>query len=296
MIKVFQNFLQSSSSSAGRKGSKRRSSITDSQQYSTDVDVSGSSFGDPLDQSHRTLRSDASCQALDFSGRIRVSATSKTVGGGSGSRSLSFVIPAEPHNSSNVVKDSKASPAVKPISIKEDSEGTMETTHSIDFDAEGEYNDNSCDGYSSRLQQQQNTIQAERRKAIDDMLQQHRDEDGVGGVEDEHLHQEQESNCGIKEPKVASMKPQSTLRSSDQSSSSTATSRTGKQVHFGQLEIYEHLIDVGGAVPSTGPSLTLQDEAQASYSFSVDDYEEYRPTLPRRGSQLLRSKAQRMEL
>mmetsp|Transcript_30871 Transcript_30871/g.51328 ORF Transcript_30871/g.51328 Transcript_30871/m.51328 type:complete len:409 (-) Transcript_30871:1238-2464(-) len=69
-----------------------------------------------------------------------------------------------------------------------------------------------------------------------------------------------------------------------------------RQVHFGQLEIYEHALALGGAVPSCGPPLTMEWDAQAYFSVPIEDYEECRPGKPRKGTQLLRSKKQRTEL
>lgn len=66
-------------------------------------------------------------------------------------------------------------------------------------------------------------------------------------------------------------------------------------VHFGTLEIHEHLIDLGGAVPSCGPPLTLAWEAESHFSVTVEDYEALRPGEPRRGHQLLQTKKQRID-
>ncbi len=69
-----------------------------------------------------------------------------------------------------------------------------------------------------------------------------------------------------------------------------------KHVRFGQVDIYEHLIALGGGtVPRNGPPLTIQHQSQAFFSLSVDDYEKYRPTS-RKGAELLRSKAQRINV
>jgi hypothetical protein len=90
----------------------------------------------------------------------------------------------------------------------------------------------------------------------------------------------------------------SSMKDASTTTSVAAVAIDKKQVRFGKLEIYEHLIAMGyGAVPSSsGPSLTLQPEPQAYFEVSIEDYEAYRPAPPRRGLRLLRSKNQRIEV
>ena len=68
-----------------------------------------------------------------------------------------------------------------------------------------------------------------------------------------------------------------------------------KQVTFGIVEIHEHVLALGGAVPSGGPSLTIEWESQAVYNITVEDYEEHRP-ITRKNLQLLRSRSQRIQV
>eukprot|EP00533_Pseudo-nitzschia_delicatissima_P008871 CAMPEP_0116087820 /NCGR_PEP_ID=MMETSP0327-20121206/5556_1 /TAXON_ID=44447 /ORGANISM="Pseudo-nitzschia delicatissima, Strain B596" /LENGTH=168 /DNA_ID=CAMNT_0003578891 /DNA_START=17 /DNA_END=521 /DNA_ORIENTATION=- len=71
-----------------------------------------------------------------------------------------------------------------------------------------------------------------------------------------------------------------------------------KRVRFGTLEVHEHAVELGGAgVPASGPPMTLEWEQQAYYwsgplSFSKTD----RPFENRRGSELLQSTSQRINM
>jgi hypothetical protein len=69
-----------------------------------------------------------------------------------------------------------------------------------------------------------------------------------------------------------------------------------RRVHFGTLEIYEHVIHLGGAIPGSGPPLTLEWQAQTHFSVPLEDYEALRPGQPRKGHELLRSKKQRTDM
>jgi hypothetical protein len=78
-----------------------------------------------------------------------------------------------------------------------------------------------------------------------------------------------------------------------------ASTRTGKKrVRFGSLEIYEHAVVLGGSgVPRNGPPTTLNWEAQANYTIkSVEVFEDSRPVLCRKGSELLRPKSKRIDM
>mmetsp|Transcript_15571 Transcript_15571/g.32228 ORF Transcript_15571/g.32228 Transcript_15571/m.32228 type:complete len:176 (-) Transcript_15571:81-608(-) len=71
-----------------------------------------------------------------------------------------------------------------------------------------------------------------------------------------------------------------------------------KRVRFGTLEVHEHAVELGGAgVPASGPPMTLEWEQQAYYMVkSVEFFENSRPFDNRRGSELLQSTGQRINM
>lgn len=71
-----------------------------------------------------------------------------------------------------------------------------------------------------------------------------------------------------------------------------------KRVRFGTLEVHEHAVELGGAgVPASGPPMTLEWEQQAYYMVkSVEFFENSRPFENRRGSELLQSTSQRINM
>jgi hypothetical protein len=109
--------------------------------------------------------------------------------------------------------------------------------------------------------------------------------DHGNGVLTESLHSVSTSTAACSDPSTT---VQAALHHRNDSS-------TKKQVSFGNVEIYEHAVALGGAVPSGGPSLTIQWDSQAYYNVTVEDYEEHRPTS-RKGTQLLRSRSQRIQV
>eukprot|EP00531_Pseudo-nitzschia_arenysensis_P011525 CAMPEP_0116141950 /NCGR_PEP_ID=MMETSP0329-20121206/14649_1 /TAXON_ID=697910 /ORGANISM="Pseudo-nitzschia arenysensis, Strain B593" /LENGTH=217 /DNA_ID=CAMNT_0003637155 /DNA_START=98 /DNA_END=751 /DNA_ORIENTATION=- len=73
---------------------------------------------------------------------------------------------------------------------------------------------------------------------------------------------------------------------------------TKKQVRFGSLTINSHFVELGGSgVPGCGPSITLGWEKESSISLqSVEEYEDAKPYLPRRGIEMLHPKKQRVNM
>ncbi len=73
---------------------------------------------------------------------------------------------------------------------------------------------------------------------------------------------------------------------------------TKKRVRFGSLTIHSHFVELGGSgVPGCGPSITLGWEQESSISLSsVEEYEDARPYLPRRGIEMLHPKKQRVNI
>ena len=71
-----------------------------------------------------------------------------------------------------------------------------------------------------------------------------------------------------------------------------------KRVTFGFLEIHEHLVEMGGSgVPRCGPSITLSWKEQSCLRIeSVEEYEDARPCVPRRGAEMLQPKMQRVDM
>lgn len=79
------------------------------------------------------------------------------------------------------------------------------------------------------------------------------------------------------------------------SGSTEESTKATKRVTFGQLDIHEHVMAMGGAVPSCGVPLTIEAQAQEHYSISIEDYEQHRER-PRKGTAMLRPKQQRTDL
>jgi len=77
-----------------------------------------------------------------------------------------------------------------------------------------------------------------------------------------------------------------------------ALSSSTRRVRFGSLEIHEHPMEMGGAgVPGCGPAVTLGWKEQCRMVVdSVEAYEDARPSLPRKGCEMLFPKAQRIDL
>lgn len=71
-----------------------------------------------------------------------------------------------------------------------------------------------------------------------------------------------------------------------------------RRVRFGSLEIHEHAVELGGSgVPVCGPPTTLEWNEQSYFMIqSVEKYEDLRPCLPRKGSELLQPKSQRISM
>jgi hypothetical protein len=307
MKNVIQTFLRPSS---GRKSkSKRRSSSTDFH-----LSMDGGSSSDPLDLSHATLRSRVSFQLEDPSDGRRLSS-----GNNQNNSSFSFVglIPEDENTSDDVVD--KLSPAeAAPITVKHDSEGTMDTSHSVDDYEEDEV---LYSRFVVKYKNKENSVSenttlshpdepedfatsASHKSPMDDVFENHPEAISSSSMPLQTIHEALQASVAkwdsraslFSERTPPSALRKSTRQTSSTSSTSTTTAAEEKHVRFGQLEIHEHLVAIGGAVPSSGPSLTLKDESQASFSLSVEDYETYRPAPPRKGTQLLRSKTQRIEL
>ena len=71
-----------------------------------------------------------------------------------------------------------------------------------------------------------------------------------------------------------------------------------RRVRFGSLEIHEHAVELGGSgVPGCGPSTTLEWNEQSSYMIqSVELYEDLRPSLRRKRSELLQPESLRISV
>ena len=74
--------------------------------------------------------------------------------------------------------------------------------------------------------------------------------------------------------------------------------KTKKSVRFGSLSIHSHYVEMGGSgVPGCGPSITLGCEKESYVTLpSVEEYEDTKPYLPRRGIEMLHPKNQRVNL
>lgn len=70
-----------------------------------------------------------------------------------------------------------------------------------------------------------------------------------------------------------------------------------KRVRLGSLHIHEHGIELGGAgVPRNGPSMCLGWNAISHITIdSIEDYEDARPCVPRKGIEMMQPKAQRVD-
>jgi len=90
----------------------------------------------------------------------------------------------------------------------------------------------------------------------------------------------------------------SILSSSSEFSTTSTESSTTKRVRFGSLEIHEHAVELGGSgVPCKGPPTTLEWEEQSNYKIrSVELFENTRPFTTRKGSELLQTKGERIDL
>jgi hypothetical protein len=76
----------------------------------------------------------------------------------------------------------------------------------------------------------------------------------------------------------------------------TQSMKNKQQVRFGSLEIHEHAVQLGGAtVPSSGAPLGVCWERQAYYEVLVEEYEAFKAT-PREGREMIRSRAQRLDV
>jgi hypothetical protein len=286
-----------------------------------------------LDQSHSSLRS-RSCHGDDDScnsgyGNNKHNSNSLSL--------IDVIVPIEKegdddNSHAHHEKSAVATPVVKQptITIKDDSQATMEMSHSVTNDDDFE-NDEMWRRSRAGLglkeemkknaktmvpqQQCSNTIhQGTSCSAVLPKIPSNRE---VTDIEmDQYLEPSNPRLQTVQEKELPSqtmeahrstdpntlLQRRSKLRSSMKLASTKVRGAVAaidkKRVHFGKIEIYEHLIALGiGAIPSnSGPSLTLQSEAQAYFEVSIDEYEEYRPSAPRRGSRLLRSKIQRVQV
>ncbi|KAG7369958.1 hypothetical protein IV203_027704 [Nitzschia inconspicua] len=297
MKKVIQKFLQLSSNRQLK--SKRQSDSTELQQRNAE----GSS-SDPLDVSHSSLRSRASYR-LDggnCSNRIGIrlsTGSNNTFQQQQQQRtSLSFRSLDEDddddddHTGMGPSSSSKRA-IVASNTVKEDSQGTMDTSHSVDDCDEVLHASTSPCNYHGMIRLERrdeestlDVLRCQNTGAVD-ILEHHLED--AAAVEPKSEENDRGSLLASR------LSTNTTTLLSPATSTPLSTVTSGKQVRFGHVEIYEHLVALGGAVPSSGPSLTIQYDSQASFSISVDDYEEHRPS-PRKGTQLLRSKTQRIKL
>eukprot|EP00535_Pseudo-nitzschia_heimii_P002593 CAMPEP_0197178686 /NCGR_PEP_ID=MMETSP1423-20130617/3898_1 /TAXON_ID=476441 /ORGANISM="Pseudo-nitzschia heimii, Strain UNC1101" /LENGTH=110 /DNA_ID=CAMNT_0042628483 /DNA_START=14 /DNA_END=343 /DNA_ORIENTATION=- len=79
---------------------------------------------------------------------------------------------------------------------------------------------------------------------------------------------------------------------------SKTTKGNKKRVSFGSLEIHEHAVELGGqGVPSSGPPMTLSWKEQSCFKInSVEAFENSRNFCNRKGSELMMTKTQRIDL
>mmetsp|Transcript_10021 Transcript_10021/g.21064 ORF Transcript_10021/g.21064 Transcript_10021/m.21064 type:complete len:251 (+) Transcript_10021:108-860(+) len=99
----------------------------------------------------------------------------------------------------------------------------------------------------------------------------------------------------VTEERVSSSVDDATAITTETSDSSETVS---KRVRFGSLQIHEHALQLGGSgVPGAGPAVSLGWEQQGSTTISsVIEYEEARPCVPRKGSEMLQPKMQRVDM
>jgi hypothetical protein len=71
-----------------------------------------------------------------------------------------------------------------------------------------------------------------------------------------------------------------------------------KRVSFGSISIHSHHVEMGGSgVPGAGPAISLGWEEESSVFIpSVEEYDDARPELPRKGSEMMRPKSQRVNI
>ncbi|KAG7345227.1 hypothetical protein IV203_032758 [Nitzschia inconspicua] len=296
MKKVIQKFLQLSSNRQLK--SKRQSDSTELQQRNAE----GSS-SDPLDVSHSSLRSRASYRldGENCSNRIGIrlsTGSNNTVQQQQQQQRTSFSFRSldedddDDHTGMGPASSSERA-TVASNTVKEDSQGTMDTSHSVDDCDELLHASTSSCNYHGM-------IRLERRDEESTLDVSRCHKTGTVDISEHHLEDaaavepksEEDDRSSLLAPRLST---NTTTLLSPATSTPLSTVSGGKQVRFGHVEIYEHLVSLGGAVPSSGPSLTIQYDSQASFSISVDDYEEHRPS-PRKGTQLLRSKTQRIKL
>lgn len=90
----------------------------------------------------------------------------------------------------------------------------------------------------------------------------------------------------------------STLATVTSSASLLNQSRSTKRVSFGSLTIHEHLVELGGqGVPGVGPAISLGWRGDSHITVdSVEAYEDARPSLSRKGIEMLLPKRQRVDM
>jgi len=90
----------------------------------------------------------------------------------------------------------------------------------------------------------------------------------------------------------------STLATVTSSASLLNQSRSTKRVSFGSLTIHEHLVELGGSgVPGVGPAISLGWRGYSHVTVdSVEAYEDARPSLSRKGIEMLVPKRQRVDM
>lgn len=88
------------------------------------------------------------------------------------------------------------------------------------------------------------------------------------------------------------------LEESKQVASSGPMKKSKKRVRFGSLQVHEFGIELGGSgVPYMGTPTTLSWERQSYFMIeSVELYEDTRPCIPRKGTELLLPESRRTEM
>ena len=71
-----------------------------------------------------------------------------------------------------------------------------------------------------------------------------------------------------------------------------------KRVSFGSMSIHSHYVEMGGSgVPGAGPAVSLGWEEESSVFIpSVEEYDDARPEAPRRSTEMMRPKSQRVKI
>lgn len=120
----------------------------------------------------------------------------------------------------------------------------------------------------------------------------------ISSAESTYIVADSHYTCSTKSTKSISDDTFKTIRTVIANNVTTNTRTKKKRVRFGSLEVHEHAVKLGGpGVPGSGPSITLEWKEQSYFLVhSVEVFENSRPFLNRRGSELLQTKSQRISM